>query len=163
MPGLLQTEDYARSVFSHGRPLMSEDTVEKRVADRLARQQTLERWPPPMCSYVLEEAVLQRPIGGAAIHTAQLRELLRASRMRNVEIQVLPTARAEHPNMDGAFNLLTPKGHPQVAYIEAQGYPRLITDLEEVRLIADRYGIRRALALSPYESQALIEKMLGEQ
>jgi transcriptional regulator with XRE-family HTH domain len=162
VPGLLQTEDYARAVFTQWRPLLSEETIEKRVADRLARQQVFERWPPPMCSYVLEEVVLQRPIGGPAIHAAQLRNLLRIGRMRNVEIQVLPTMRQEHPNLDSAFNLLTPKGHGQVAYMEAQGYPRLITDPEEVRQIADRYGIMRALALNPMESRALIEKMLGE-
>ena len=64
--------------------------------------------------------------------------------------------------MDGAFNLLTPRGHPQVAYTEVQGYPRLITDPEEVRKIADRYGIMRAMALPPKESRALIAKKLGE-
>ncbi|MFC8964661.1 MULTISPECIES: helix-turn-helix domain-containing protein [unclassified Streptomyces] len=161
VPGLLQTEEYARAVFSHWRPLLSEEDVEKRVADRLARQQIFERWPAPMCSYVLEEVVLQRPLGGEAVHRDQLRQLLDATRLRSVEIQVLRTSRKEHPNMDGAFNLLTPKGRPQVAYTEVQGYPRLISDLEEVRLIADRYGIMRAVALPPDESQSLIEKMLG--
>jgi hypothetical protein len=62
--------------------------------------------------------------------------------------------------MDGAFNLLIPRGYPQVAYTEIQGFPRLITDREEVRKIADRYGTMRAMALSPTESRALIEKKL---
>ncbi|GAA3087839.1 helix-turn-helix domain-containing protein [Streptomyces rectiviolaceus] len=163
VPGLLQTEDYARAVFSNWRPLLAEEAIEKRVSDRLARQQIFERWPSPACSYVLEEVVLQRPIGGRDVHEVQLRQLLRYGRMRNVEIQVLPTNREEHPNMDGAFNLLTPKGHQQVAYTEVQGYPKLITDPEEVRLIVDRYGIMRALALNPRESLALIEKILGER
>ncbi|MCX4916272.1 MULTISPECIES: helix-turn-helix transcriptional regulator [unclassified Streptomyces] len=163
VPGLLQTEEYARAVFSKRRPLLDEQTIERRVADRLARQQVFDRWPPPMCSYVLEEVVLQRPNGGRAVHLDQLRQLLRLGQMRNVEIQVMPTGHEEHPNMDGAFNLLTPKGHAQVAYTEIQGYPRLITDPDEVRKIADRYGIMRALALAPGESRALIEKMLGER
>ncbi|UUU31634.1 helix-turn-helix domain-containing protein [Streptomyces sp. CA-210063] len=162
VPGLLQTEDYARAVFSQWRPLLSAETIEMRVADRMARQQIFEGWPPPMCSYVLEEVVLQRPIGGRAVHKEQLRNLLRFGSMRNVEIQVMPTSREEHPNLDSAFNLLTPKGHGQVAYTEGQGYPRLVTDPEGVRQIADRYGIMRALALNPMESRALIEKMLGE-
>ncbi|MBA2808219.1 helix-turn-helix domain-containing protein [Streptomyces sp. KM273126] len=162
VPGLLQTGDYARAVFSRRRPLLDEETIEKRVADRLARQQIFDKWPAPMCSYVLEEVVLQRPIGGRAVHEGQLQQLLRISRMRNVEIQVLPTEHAEHPNMDGAFNLLTPRHHGQVAYTEVQGYPRLITDAEDVRKIADRYGIMRAMALNPMESRALIEKKLGE-
>ncbi|MEU6092568.1 helix-turn-helix transcriptional regulator [Streptomyces sp. NPDC047085] len=163
VPGLLQTEDYAQAVFSRRRPLLDEETIEKRVADRLARQQVLERWPPPMCSYVLEEAVLHRPIGGPEVHKGQLRQLLRIGRRRNVEIQVMPFAQTEHPNMDGPFNLLTPKKRAQVAYVEVQGYPRLITDPEEVRKIVDRYGIMRAMALSPTESLALIEKLLGER
>ncbi|MGW1727362.1 helix-turn-helix domain-containing protein [Streptomyces sp. NPDC002306] len=162
VPGLLQTEDYARAVFSRRRPLLDEETIEKRVADRLARQQVLDRWPGPLCSYVLEEVLLDRPNGGRAVHRHQLRQLLRISGMRNVEIQVMPTGIEEHPNMDGAFNLLTPRRHPQVAYTEVQGHPRLITDVEEVRRIADRYGIMRAMALPPTESRTLIEKKLEE-
>lgn len=161
--GLLQTEDYARAVFSHRRPLLDEETVERRVADRLARQQIFERWPSPSFSYVLEEVVLQRPIGGRAVQQSQLRHLLHMGRKRTVEIHVLPTDSEEHPNLDSAFNLLTPKGHGEVAYTEAQGHPRLITDPEEVRLIADRYGSMRGMALNPRESLALIGKMLGEQ
>ncbi|MGW7076763.1 helix-turn-helix domain-containing protein [Streptomyces sp. NPDC054871] len=161
--GLLQTEEYARAVFSHRRPLLDEETVERRVADRLARQQIFERWPSPSFSYVLEEVVLQRPIGGRVVQQAQLRHLLRMARKRTVEIHVLPTDSEEHPNLDSAFNLLTPKGHQEVAYTETQGHPRLITDPEEVRLIADRYGSMRGMALNPRESLAMIEKMLGEQ
>ncbi|WP_208616905.1 helix-turn-helix domain-containing protein [Streptomyces canus] len=162
VPGLLQTEDYARAVFARRRPLLDEETIEKRVADRLSRQQVFERWPSPMVSYVLEEIVLDRPIGGRRVHPDQLRHLLRVGGMRNIEIQVMPSRLEEHPNMDGAFNLLTPKGHGQVAYTEVQGYPRLITDSEEVRKIADRYGIMRAMALSPSESRKLIEQKLEE-
>ncbi|SMF18018.1 helix-turn-helix transcriptional regulator [Streptomyces sp. Amel2xC10] len=162
VPGLLQTRDYAWAMFSRRRPLLDEETIEKRVADRLARQQIFDRWPMPMISYVLEEVVLERPIGGRAVRREQLKQLLRISELRNVEIQVMPTAIENHPNMGGAFNLLTPQKHPQVAYTEVQGFPRLITDLLEVRTIADRYGIMRAMALPPEESSVLIEKMLEE-
>ncbi|MFG2882105.1 Scr1 family TA system antitoxin-like transcriptional regulator [Streptomyces sp. NPDC048297] len=162
MPGLLQTEDYAQAVFRQRRPFLSEETIEKRVADRLSRQQVFERWPAPIVSYVLEEVLLDRPIGGAAIFKAQLYNLLRVGGMRNVEIQVMPTHRAEHPNLDSAFNLLVPKGHSQVAYMEAQGFPQLIADAEEVRKIADRYGIMRAMALSPMETRTLITQKLEE-
>ncbi|CAM5443855.1 helix-turn-helix domain-containing protein [Streptomyces aurantiogriseus] len=160
--GLLQTEAHAHAVFAKRRPLLSEETIEKRVADRLSRQQVFERWPAPLVSYVIEEAVLDRPIGGRKVHAEQLERLLRVSALRNMEIQVMPTGVEEHPNMDGAFNLLTPKKHGQVAYTEIQGYPRLITDCDEVRKIADRYGIMRAMALSPRETQRLIEKKLEE-
>lgn len=162
MPGLLQTEDYAFAVFRQRRPFLSEETIEKRVTDRLSRQQVFDRWPPPVVSYVLEEVLLDRPIGGSGVFKGQLENLLRVGAMRNVEIQVMPTHREEHPNLDSAFNLLTPKAHGQVAYTEAQGHPRLITDQEEVRKIVDRYGFMRALALNPMESRTLIEGKLEE-
>jgi transcriptional regulator with XRE-family HTH domain len=161
--GLLQTEDYARAVFTQRHPPLDEETIEKRVADRLSRQQLFEKWPPPECSFVMEQAVLERPIGGPEVHAEQLRQLLRIGRMRNVQLQVMPTSRYEHPCLDNSFTLLTPRGKDQVAYMESQGYPRLITDREEVRVLSARYGIIRAQALNPYESLDLIEKMLGER
>ncbi|WAZ23356.1 helix-turn-helix transcriptional regulator [Streptomyces cinnabarinus] len=160
--GLLQTEDHARAVFTKQRPFLDEDTIERRVADRLSRQQVFERSPAPIVSYVLEEVVLDRPIGGRRVHADQLRRMLHVGQMQNVEIQAMPTEVVEHPSLGSAFNLLTPKGHGQVAYTEAQGHPRLITDPEEVRKIADRYGIMRAMALSPAETRKLIESKLEE-
>ncbi|MFI1162082.1 helix-turn-helix domain-containing protein [Streptomyces sp. NPDC020801] len=162
VPGLLQTEEYATAVFRQRRPFLSDETIGRRVTDRLSRQQVFDRWPPPAVSYVLEEVMLDRPIGGTAVFKGQLLNLLRVAGMRNVAIQVMPTHREEHPNLDSAFNLLTPKGHGQVAYTEAQGHPRLIIDPEEVRKITDRYGTMRALALNPMESRALIERKLEE-
>lgn len=160
--GLLQTEAYARVVFAKRRPFLSEETIEKRVADRLSRQQVFQRWPAPVVSYILEEVVLDRPIGGPKVHAGQLGRLLEAGSRQNVEIQVMPTRCEEHPSLGSAFNLLVPKGHGQVAYLEAQGFPQLITEAEEVRKIADRYGIMRAMALSPLESRSLIKQKLEE-
>lgn len=160
--GLLQTEAHAHAVFAKRRPFLDEETIEERVADRLSRQQVFNRRPAPVVSYVIEEVVLDRPIGGRDVHAEQLQRLLVVGAMRNVEIQVMPTRVEEHPNLGCAFNLLTPKRHAQVAYTEAQGFPRLITDPEEVRKIADRYGIMRAMALPPKETRTLIEKKLEE-
>ncbi|MEV7686632.1 helix-turn-helix domain-containing protein [Streptomyces bungoensis] len=161
--GLLQTEDYSRAVFTQRHPPLDEETIEKRVADRLSRQQIFEQWPPPEFSFVVEQAVLERPIGGLEVHRGQLRQLLRIGRMRNVQLQVMPTGRHEHPSLGGSFTLLIPKGKEQVAYMEVQGHPKLITDREGVRVLAGRYGIIRAQALNPYESLDLIEKMLEER
>lgn len=163
IPGLLQTEEYARAVFTHRRPLLDEQTIEKRVADRMARQQIFERWPAPTLSFVVEEAALQRPIGGREVHRAQLQRLLTVGRMRTVELQIMTTDRHEHPSLDAAFTLVTPRGRQEVAYTEAYGHARLITDPAEVRIFTERYGIMRAQALSPRESLALIEKMLGDR
>lgn len=160
VPGLLQTESHARAVFAKYRPFLSEETIEKRVADRLSRQQVFEHWPPPIVSYVLEETILDRPLGGPRPHADQLRRLLTIGDRQNVEIQVMPTRMEEHPNLDGAFNLLVPKGHEQVAYLEVQGHPQLIIHREDVREIADRYGIMRAMALTPEKTRALIAEKL---
>ncbi|MFI9242249.1 helix-turn-helix domain-containing protein [Streptomyces sp. NPDC053086] len=161
--GLLQTEDYSRAVFTQRHPPLDEETIEKRVADRLSRQHIFEQWPLPEFSFVVEQAVLERPIGGLQVHGDQLRQLLRIGRMRNVQLQVMPTGREIHPSLGGSFTLLIPKGKEQVAYMEVQGHPKLITDREEVRILAARYGIIRAQALNPYESLALIEKVLEER
>ncbi|MFH8476919.1 Scr1 family TA system antitoxin-like transcriptional regulator [Streptomyces sp. NPDC018000] len=162
VPGLLQTEDYARAVFTQRRPLLDEQTIEKRVADRMDRQQIFDRWPAPTFSYVLEQVVLERPIGGRTVHRQQLKRLLDVGRMRTVELQVMTTDREEHPSLDAAFTLLTPKGRQEAAYTETYGHARLITDPEEVRVFSERYGIIRSRALTPTESLTLIEKMLGE-
>ncbi|MGW1004874.1 helix-turn-helix domain-containing protein [Streptomyces sp. NPDC002520] len=161
--GLLQTEEYSRAVFTQRHPPLDEETIEKRVADRLSRQHVFEQWPPPEFSFIMEQAVLERPIGGPEVHRGQLRQLMRIGRMRNVHLQVMPTARYEHPSLGGSFTLLAPKGKEQVAYMEIQGHPKLITDREQVRILTGRYGIIRAQALNPHESLDLIEKMLEKR
>ncbi|MFE2269831.1 Scr1 family TA system antitoxin-like transcriptional regulator [Streptomyces lavendulae] len=162
VPGLLQTEDYARVTFTVRQPLWAEETIEQRVAARLDRQETLTRWPPPIVTAVIDEAVLRREIGGRKVQQEQLRHLLKIGRLRSITLQVLPLACDENPGVDGPFILLSPKGKPQVAYLEVQGAGRLITDPEEVRMLAARYGAIRGQALTPRESLALIEKLLGE-
>jgi transcriptional regulator with XRE-family HTH domain len=162
IPGLLQTEAYARALYQARQPRLEEATIEKRVADRMARQEILTKWPPPDTTFVIEESVLHRPIGGREVMRGQLRNLLRASELRGTEVQVMPTERAEHPGVEGSFTVLTPKGKAQLGYVESYGHNRLITDADQVRAMANRYGSIRAQALNFRESQALIEKLLGE-
>ncbi|MEU2115136.1 helix-turn-helix transcriptional regulator [Streptomyces sp. NPDC016459] len=162
VPGILQTPAYAEAVFRYRRPLYDEETIEKRLADRLARQVIFDKWPGPTMSFVIEEAVLRRPLGGREAFREQLRRIAEVARLRTVHVQIMPTEREEHPGMEGAFTLLTPKGRREVAYTESYGHARLITDPEEVRMYTERYGIIRAQALTPHESLELTEKMLGE-
>ncbi|MEU6165302.1 helix-turn-helix domain-containing protein [Streptomyces tanashiensis] len=162
VPGLLQTEAYARAVMRHRRPVWDEQTIEKWVADRLARQSIFDKWPPTTISFVLEEAILRRPTGGRDVLREQLHRILDIASRRTVHLQVMPLKWEEHPSLDGAFTLLTPPGRREVAYTEIYGHARLITAPEEVRVYSDRYGIIRAQALTPRESLELIEKMLGE-
>ncbi|MFD7577377.1 Scr1 family TA system antitoxin-like transcriptional regulator [Kitasatospora sp. NPDC059817] len=162
IPGLLQTERYARALYEMRQPALSEEVIEMRVAARMARQEILTRWPRAIFSWVIDESVLRRPLGGREVFKEQLQRLLEVGRMRGMVVQIMPLDRTEHVGMGGSFILLTPKGRPQTAYIEVQTSSRLITDPDEVRIMNARYGTLRAQALSPEESLALIEKILGE-
>jgi transcriptional regulator with XRE-family HTH domain len=160
VPGMLQTEAYARTMFTVWRPRRNDAEIEQMVAARLARHKLFDRKPSPVLSFVLEEAVLQRPIGGVEVLRDQLEHLLLISENPNVEIQVMPTLAVDHAGVDGPFTLMVPEGGEQVAYLESQGNGRVLTDREAVRGIAVRYGIIRAQALSPTESERLIKQLL---
>ncbi len=162
VPGLLQTEEYARATFMVRQPLLDDETIEQRVAARLSRQEILTRWPAPMVSAVLDESVLRRGVGGEQVRRGQLERLLCLARLRSTTIQLLPMACEDHAALEGPFVLLTPKGKQLLGYVEVQSVNRLISDPEEARILAARYGSIRGQALSPHESLALIEKMLGE-
>ncbi|MEU0765491.1 MULTISPECIES: helix-turn-helix domain-containing protein [Streptomyces] len=161
-PGLFQTEALIRTMLQGRQPLLSEETIEQRAASRLARQETLTNWPPPMVTAVIDESVLRRKLGGRKVRQEQLEHLLKLGHLRNIALQVLPLDCEENPGVDGPFVLLTPKGKQQVAYLEVQGVGQLITDPEEVRILAARYGSIRGQALTPRESLALMQKLLGE-
>ncbi|MGK4584387.1 helix-turn-helix domain-containing protein [Kitasatospora sp. HPMI-4] len=163
VPGLLQTEEYARVTFSVRQPLLLEETIEQRVAARLARQETLTRWPAPLVTAVIDESVLRREIGGRLVQQGQLEHLLKLGQLRNATVQVLPLDCHEYAGVDGPFILLTPKNKPQVGYLEVQGVGHLVTEPVEVRMLAARYGSIRGQALTPRDSLALIDKLLGEQ
>ncbi len=162
VPGLLQTEEYMQAVFEMWRPLLDEATVQQRVAARLARQQIFERRPTPLLSFVVDESVLRRPLGGAAVMRRQLQQLLLIGAYRNVEIQIMPLNREDNAGVDGPFVVLHRDNEDQVAYLEAQGRSTIVNERTEVRGIVSRYGIIRAQALTPRESLAFIEKSLGD-
>lgn len=162
VPGLLQTAEYARAVFTNWRPLLDEETVEQRVAARLARQEIFCRTPLPTISFVIEESVLRRPLGGWGVMRGQLEQILLHGHRRNVEIQAMPVEREEHAGLAGPFTLIETKEGRRIAYVEAQQDSRLYTARKPVREIEEQYGLLRAQALTPRESLALIEKLLGE-
>ncbi|OII61136.1 transcriptional regulator [Streptomyces sp. CC53] len=163
VPGLLQTEEYARAVFSMWRPLLDEETINQRVAARLARQEIFSRAPLPTISFVIEEFLLRRPLGGWVVMQGQLEQILLCGQLRNVEIQVMPIEREEHAGLEGPFTLIETHDGQRIAYVEAYKDSRLYTERRQVREIEEQYGILRAQALTPRESLALIEKLLGER
>lgn len=160
--GLLQTEDYARALFQMHRPTLSEDTVERSVAARMARQEILHRHPAPFLSFVLEEVTLRRPIGGKMVLRGQLERLLEIGKLRHVEIQVMPLERDDHAALQGSFFLLEPERGDKVAQREAALFSNVTAERRQVRLLEARYGILRAQALAPRESSKFIEKALKE-
>lgn len=162
VPGLLQTEEYARAVFAMWRPLLDEETVEQRVSARLARQEIFSRRPLPTISFVIEEHVLRRPLGGRAVMRGQLEQILLHGHRRNVEIQVMPIEREEHAALEGPFTLIETQEGRRIAYVEAYKASRLYIDRMSVREIEEQYGILRAQALTPRESLTFVEKLLGE-
>ncbi|MFD5431247.1 helix-turn-helix domain-containing protein [Kitasatospora sp. NPDC127067] len=163
IPGLLQTEAYIRALYEMRRPMLSPEKIDEWVAARLARQEILTRWPLPVVTWVIDESVLRRPLGGWDVHKEQLQHLLKVGQMRGPELQVMPLDRMSHAGMGGSFILLTPPNRPQIGYVEAQHVNRLITDPAEVRNMAARYSSIRAQALGLKESLALIEAILGER
>ncbi|MBD0707191.1 MULTISPECIES: helix-turn-helix domain-containing protein [unclassified Streptomyces] len=162
VPGLLQTQAYADAVFRHRRPLHDDTQIEKLLADRLSRQAIFEKQPLPTLSFVIEEAVLRRPMGGREAFREQLQRLLEVAQFRNVYLQIMPTERDGHPALDGQFTLITLLGQREAAYTENYGTSRLFVGLEEVRTYTERYGIMRAQALTPQESLEYLKQLLGE-
>ncbi|MDI3405355.1 helix-turn-helix domain-containing protein [Streptomyces cavernicola] len=162
VPGLLQTEEYARAVFEMWRPLLSEETVSQRVAARLARQQLFSRQPHPTISFVIEESSLRRPLGNRAISRGQLEQILLYGHQRNVEIQVMPTERSEHAGLGGPFTLIETREGRRISYMEVNEHSRLYTERPVVRGFEERYGILRAQGLTPSDSLSFVEKLLGD-
>jgi transcriptional regulator with XRE-family HTH domain len=105
VPGLLQTEDYARAVarLADG---VSEARVEQRVSLRLQRQQVLHRPNPVHLWVVIDEAALRRPIGGRAVMLGQVDHLIRMSRLGNVTVQVMPFSAGGHAAAGGQVTML---------------------------------------------------------
>ncbi|MEU7056739.1 helix-turn-helix transcriptional regulator [Streptomyces sp. NPDC046197] len=161
VPGLLQTEEYARAVFRMQRPLLDDDVIEQRLTARMVRQDIFTRRPAPLLSFVIEEVVLRKPIGGWAALRGQLEQILLVGQNRNVEIQVMPTEREDHAGLGGPFNLIDTAEERRIAYTEVQDDSRLYTSAGKIRELEARYGILRSQALTPCESLAFIEELLG--
>ncbi len=161
VPGLLQTEAYARAVFNCHCPPLDDEEIEGRVTNRLERQQLFERRPAPVISFVLEQIALTRPIGGSQVLKEQLHHVLYIARLRNVEIQVMPPDRETHAALNGPMILLDTAERRQLAYIEGQSGSYFVAEQPDLSDLFARYGILRAQALSPEDSAKLIEQVAG--
>lgn len=160
--GLLQTEDYARSIIGAGNPDMSDDEIERDVAARMERQQIMRRELPPYCWYVIHEAALRTVFGGKAVMRDQMGGLLDAARSPRVVVQVFPSGVPNCPGVDGAVTIFDFKGEPSVGYAEGYRAGRTIEAPSEVASLVLMFDHLRALALSPADSQIMITAIRGE-
>lgn len=118
--GLLQTEAYMRAVFQARCPALEEDEIDRWTEDRLARRALFTRKPVCMLSFVLEEGILRRPVGGPAVMKDQLGHLMAVGERRNVQIQIMPSHYEAHAGFDGPFTFLESPDRQFLAYAESQ-------------------------------------------
>ncbi|WP_405480815.1 helix-turn-helix domain-containing protein [Streptomyces sp. NBC_00009] len=162
MHGLLQTEEFARALLSTRRPAYGPDELERMVAARVGRRSVFDRSPAPELSFVQEEVTLRRPTGGTMVLRRQLERLLELGQMRNVEIQVMPTSRGDHPGTGGLIEVLKFGDGSAVGRSDGEFGGRPVSEPRQLRILELRYGIIRAEALTAGESLAFIEHLLGE-
>lgn len=120
VPGLLQSEGYARAVVKLGFPAAPEEELERRVRLRMARQRLLRGAEPPHLWAVLDEAVLRRPLGGAEVMREQIDHILQALELPNVTVQIVPFSVGGHAAAGGPFSILrfSQPDLPDVVYME---------------------------------------------
>ncbi|MER7514867.1 helix-turn-helix transcriptional regulator [Streptomyces sp. NPDC126499] len=160
--GLLQNREFAQALLRTWRPAYGPEDLERLLAARMARQSIFERSPGPELSFVQEEATLRRPIGGRMVLRRQLERLLEVGELPNVEIQVMPTERADHPGTGGLIEILKFGDGTAVGRSDGDFNGRPVSDPRRLRILELRYGIIRAQALTPGESRSFIERLLGE-
>ena len=158
VPGLLQTEAYAREVVRSGLLIAPPGEIERRVQVKMTRQRALTKDGPPQLSVVLDEAAVLRQVGSPEVVREQLAHLITMAGRPNIMIQVLPLAVGAHPATTGEFTIL---GFPElvapdVVYLENMTSDLYVEREGEVYRYTLAFDRLRGLALGPDESAALI-------
>jgi hypothetical protein len=155
MPGLLQTEAYARALLT-GRIGFNGD-VEEAVTARLARQAILDREDPPELFAVIDEAVLHRPVGGPDVMAGQLNHLIEAS--ARVILRVIPASTGVHDGLPGAFTVADFAGGASAAYLESGLRGMVIQDTNDVTELTATWDRLAAETLPRPTSLQLIKEV----
>lgn len=165
VPGLLQTEDYARAVIGTS-PAMRPQDVDDMVALRMRRQQAvsgaaagrpLDLWA------IMDEDVLTRPVGGPATMRAQIAHLLAMAEHPHIVLQVVPRSKGAHPGLGGAFTLLDfESSESPVVYADTIAGNLYLEKRAQVRQFTTRFDLLMAAALDPHESAALMRDLEGD-
>jgi transcriptional regulator with XRE-family HTH domain len=162
IPGLLQTDSYARAVFTAAHPVASKLEIDQLVAARIDRQRLLTRREPPQVMITLDEAVLRRRIGGKAVMSGQLERLLHSSGLPRVHLQVIPFDVRDHPGGMTPFRLMGFRDGPDVVYGETFIGGQTTTDPQQVQQHKLAFHLIQSKALSPDESRFLIGELKKE-
>jgi transcriptional regulator with XRE-family HTH domain len=162
VPGLLQTERYARSVIQARQPQASDAAIERTVTARLERQSILARESPPLLWYVLHEGLLRHQIGDQEIMGEQLDKLIKAAGLPGIVLQVLPFTAHDHAGVEGPITIYERPSAPTVGYTECYAGGRIVEDGEEVADLSTVLAMLRAAALSPRDSLALMKQIRRE-
>ncbi|BCJ26400.1 helix-turn-helix domain-containing protein [Actinocatenispora sera] len=163
MPGLLQTEEYARAVLRNSWPPKDPDEIERRLAARVRRQQILDRDDPPLLSVILNESVLHIPVGGPDVMRSQCRYLLAMAERPHIEIQVLTFAATARAPMGGGFTVLDFAAGPPVAYAESLANSQVVNDPNIVQRYGRAFDAMCRRALAPEQLADEIVRIRGER
>ena len=158
VPGLLQTEDYARAVIRAFRPHDDAEGTDRRVAVRHQRQRRVTEERSLHLSAVLGEGVVHQLVGDRAVTAAQLRFLAETNDLPNVMIQVLPYAAGAHGAMIGSFEILGfPEPiDPDVVYLENMASALFLEEPEDINRYVQVFDYLRATALSPQATSDML-------
>ncbi|AWI28160.1 helix-turn-helix transcriptional regulator [Streptomyces tirandamycinicus] len=162
VPGLLQSEAYARAVFEGTIPLRTDAELETQLTARMERQKMMRERPTVPFSFIVEEHVFRRRFGDAEAMRGLVDHVLERSAPRNVTLQVVPLGAGLHACLDGPVQVLETSEGRRLGYSEGQKNGRLISDVKEVRVLCQRYETLRSQALSPKDSRDLLERLRGE-
>lgn len=157
VPGLLQTREYARSIYLASNPLATDRYIEEMVKLRMGRTQILKDATRPVYWAILHEAVLRIPVGTPAVMAEQLELIAAMVRERKVLVQVLPFSAGAHPQMGKMMTLMEFDDAPPTAYTEGVLSGSLLDDPAVVKHTQADYDLLRGAALSLEASLALIE------
>jgi transcriptional regulator with XRE-family HTH domain len=163
IPGLLQTEDYARAVISGTLPLASQTEVEQRVRARMERQELLRGGKPLELWAIVDEAAIRRMVGGRTVIRDQLAYLIEAAAMPNVTLQVITFDMGAHPGMPGSFVYMefSEPTDPELVYIDTLAGDLFLESDADLRTYEAMFNHLRATALGPAHTKDMISTVIG--
>jgi transcriptional regulator with XRE-family HTH domain len=155
IPGLFQTEDYARAVVESA----GLEDIDAHVLPRMKRQEALNRKPRPLVWIMLDHGVIDQPVGSREVMREQLTRLLELAQLPNITVRIVPRNVGAHVGRDGSFKIMTVDGS-DAAYVEACGGGRLVVDSAEVRSFRVRFDRIGDRALPVDASISLIKQVM---